>query len=74
MEKGPFSTGQNVEHLRKSGAGILLTKESGATGGYPEKAEAARICGTELVTIARPAEQGYSFDVIINIIEKELGK
>ena len=74
MEKGPFSTGQNVEHLRKSGAGILLTKESGATGGYPEKAEAVRICGAELVTIARPAEQGYSFDVIINIIEKELGK
>lgn len=74
MGKGPFSTVKNVEHLRRSGAGILLTKESGATGGYPEKAEAARICGAELVTIVRPAEQGYSFDEIIDIIEKELKK
>lgn len=74
MEKGPFSVAQNVEHLRKSGAVILLTKDSGATGGYPEKAEAARLCGAELVTLARPAEHGYSFDEIINIIEKELKK
>lgn len=72
LEKGPFSVEQNTEHLRKSGAEILLTKESGATGGYPEKAEAARLCGAELVTVVRPAEQGYSFDEIIRIIEKEL--
>jgi len=72
LEKGPFSVGRNVAHLRKSGAGIMLTKESGAAGGYPEKAEAARICGAELVTVVRPEEQGYSFDEIINIIEKEL--
>ncbi|MDO4862644.1 MAG: precorrin-6A reductase [Ruminococcus sp.] len=74
MAKGPFSTAENVEHLRKSGAGILLTKESGATGGYPEKAEAARLCGAELVTLTHPTEQGYSFDEIIYIIEKELKK
>ena len=72
IEKGPFSVERNVEHLRKSGAGILLTKESGTAGGYPEKAEAARICGAELITLIRPAEQGYSFDEVIKIIEKEL--
>lgn len=71
-EKGPFTVEQNVEHLRRSGAGILLTKESGANGGYPEKTEAARICGAELITLARPAESGYSFDEMIGIIEKEL--
>lgn len=71
-QKGPFTAGQNVEHLRKSGAGILLTKESGAAGGYPEKAEAARICGAELITLARPQERGYSFGQMIQIIEKEM--
>ncbi len=74
QQKGPFNTEQNVEHLRKSGAGILLTKESGETGGYPEKAEAARICGAELLTLARPSESGYSFEEMIKIIEKELLK
>lgn len=74
QEKGPFTIEQNVEHLRKSGAKIMLTKESGATGGYPEKAAAARICGAQLITLARPAESGYSFSEIIRIIEKELEK
>lgn len=74
QEKGPFTVEQNVEHLKKSGAQILVTKESGETGGYSEKAEAARICGVEMITLARPAEEGYSLDDIINIIEKELKK
>jgi len=74
QEKGPFSVEQNVGHLLKSGAGIMLTKESGVTGGYPEKAEAARICGAELITLARPVESGYCFDDIIRIIEREREK
>ena len=71
LEKGPFSVIQNIEHLRGSGAVILLTKESGATGGYPEKAEAARQCGAEMITLVRPPENGYSFDEIIKMIEEE---
>ncbi len=74
QEKGPFSVSQNIEHLRKSNAGILLTKESGTTGGYPEKTEAARICGAELITLERPIESGFGFDEIIDIIEKEIKK
>lgn len=72
-EKGPFTAEQNAEHLRRSGAGILVTKESGEAGGYSEKAEAARICGAELVTLARPAENGQSYDEIIELIIR-LGK
>ncbi|NLT10458.1 MAG: precorrin-6A/cobalt-precorrin-6A reductase, partial [Ruminococcus sp.] len=53
---------------------ILITKESGKTGGYPEKAQAAMICGTELITLVRPAESGFSFDEIIEIIEREMRK
>ena len=74
QEQGPFTTEQNVEQLRKSGAKLLLTKESGAAGGYPEKAEAARICGAELITLARPAESGFGFGELIRIIERERGK
>lgn len=59
-EKGPFSVEQNILHIKSSQAEILVTKESGANGGYPEKCEAARLLGIELVTIRRPGEQGFS--------------
>jgi precorrin-6x reductase len=72
QEKGPFSTEQNIVHIKKSGAEILVTKESGETGGYSEKAEAARICGTEMITLMRPAEQGISFEEAVDIIERTL--
>lgn len=73
-DKGPFTTEQNIAHLKKSKATILITKECGETGGYREKAEAARICGTELITLVRPPEKGCSYDEIIKIIEKERKK
>lgn len=75
LEEGPFDTASNILHIRKSGAGILLTKESGVTGGYPEKCEAARKCGIRLITLARPCEQGFSFEELTGIImrEKESG-
>ena len=60
QEKGPFTIEQNIAHLKKSGAEILITKESGNAGGYMEKAEAARINGTEIITLTRPDEQGRS--------------
>lgn len=74
QQKGPFTTEQNAAHLRESGAGMIITKESGEAGGYPEKAEAARICGAELITLTRPPEHGHSFGEIIERIEKELLK
>lgn len=72
LEKGPFSLEQNIAHIKQSGAQILVTKESGAAGGFPEKAEAAKQCGTELVTLRRPPEQGYSLAQIIRTLETEI--
>lgn len=72
LEKGPFSVQQNIAHIRQAHAGMLVTKESGAAGGFPEKAEAARQCGIELVTLRRPAEQGYSLRQIERILETEI--
>lgn len=59
--KGPFTVQDNIRHIRESGAGILLTKESGRIGGYPEKAEAARQTGIRMLTLRRPPETGLSY-------------
>lgn len=71
VEKGPFSVEQNVNHIRDTGVEILVTKESGAAGGYPEKCEAARVCGIELLTITRPKESGISVEEMKKILERE---
>ena len=69
-EKGPFSVARNIEHLKLSGAEILVTKESGAAGGFPEKTEAAKLCGTELLVLERPAEKGYTLGEIKKMISE----
>lgn len=66
--KGPFTADQNEEHIRMSGAQILVTKESGVAGGYEEKLTAAKNCGIEAVTLKRPADNGMSADEIRNEI------
>ena len=40
--QGPFDTEMNRAQIRYAGASWILTKETGAAGGYPEKIEAAR--------------------------------
>lgn len=72
-KKGPFSLEQNVEHIKRSGAAVLVTKNSGAAGGYPEKAAAARECGVRLITIGRPREDGITLDEMKAVIDKENG-
>ncbi len=71
VEKGPFSVERNIAHIRETGAEILITKESGTAGGYPEKREAARLCGIELVTVQRPKESGISVEEMEEILRKE---
>ncbi len=70
-EKGPFTVMQNISHIKKSGAEILVTKESGAAGGYPEKAEAVRICGIDLITVKRPEESGITLAEAEEIIMRK---
>lgn len=66
-QRGPFTVELNTEHIHLSDAKILLTKESGAAGGYPEKAEATKKCGIRMITLARPAENGLSLEEIKNL-------
>ncbi len=55
--KGPFSLEQNVETMRKLGIRHMITKESGATGGFVEKLEAARQCGVDVIVVKRPQDE-----------------
>ena len=53
--RGPFSADDNRGHIRAYGAGVLVTKDSGAAGGTVEKLQAARAEGCGVIVIARPA-------------------
>lgn len=54
--QGPFSQELNEAMFRAADARILLTKDSGAAGGFAEKLAAARACGMTVALIARPAD------------------
>ena len=64
----PFSVEQNIAHIRLCRAEILLTKESGSTGGYPEKVKACDICGTKLITLTRPPDDGISLEEVKKLL------
>ena len=62
--QGPFSAEINEAMFRASGADILLTKDTGSAGGFPEKLEAAKLCNMKVFVIRRPADTaGESLDV-----------
>ena len=63
--QGPFSRELNEALLREFDIGIMVSKASGAAGGFWEKVEAAGECGVELVVIHRPVEtEGYSLEQV----------
>lgn len=71
--QGPFSREMNIALLRQTGARFLVTKDSGAAGGFQEKLEAAREVGVTVVLIARPWEEGVSVSEAIDFAWQELG-
>ncbi|HPX62320.1 MAG TPA: precorrin-6A reductase [Deltaproteobacteria bacterium] len=53
-ERGPFSVEQTMALIIEKQIGLLVSKDSGAAGGVPEKLEAARRCGCRVIMIRRP--------------------
>jgi precorrin-6Y C5,15-methyltransferase (decarboxylating)/precorrin-6A/cobalt-precorrin-6A reductase len=51
---GPFSRDLNRAMFSAAGASILVTKESGAPGGFAEKIGAARDLGMQIALLSRP--------------------
>ena len=60
--QGPFSTELNAALLRQKDIRFFVTKDGGPTGGFPEKAEAAKQAGIPLLVIAPPEEEGLSVE------------
>lgn len=61
--QGPFSEEMNYAMLCETQARILLTKESGAAGGFPEKLRAAKRAGAAVIVVKRPVkEKGCSVE------------
>ena len=58
--RGPFSLADNLETMERYAIRSLVTKDGGAAGGFPEKLEAARRLGVQVLLIRRPAEAGLT--------------
>ena len=72
--QGPFSVEMNEAIIRQYKISHLVTKESGVSGGYQEKLEAAKRTGTRVFVIGRPREEGDSFSEVCNKLERILKK
>ena len=70
--KGPFGFEENVLHFK--GCGYVITKESGAAGGFEEKRRAALSVGAKLIIIKRPEEKGMLLVEAEKLLLKLSGK
>ena len=69
--QGPFTTQMNEALIRQFGISCLVTKQSGISGGYFEKLEAAGKTGISVYAIGHPQEDvGYSFHEVCSELEK----
>ncbi len=72
--QGPFSEELNIAMLRAVDARYLVTKDTGAAGGFPEKIRAAKVCGVTPVVIRRPLqEEGISVAECLSLLGKRYG-
>lgn len=67
--QGPFSAELNEAMLKQLQAKFLVTKDTGETGGLPQKLEGAKRAGATTVIIQRPKEeQGYSMEQLLEYL------
>ena len=72
--QGPFSLEMNLATLRSLSCSILVTKEAGSKGGFPEKAQAAAQAGAALLVIGRPPQvEGMDFPAMAALLSKRYG-
>jgi precorrin-6x reductase len=72
--QGPFSERMNKVLIEEFKIAMLVTKQSGVTGGFGEKVRAARACGIELVVIERPeARAGMPLEDVRDLLRSRYG-
>ena len=70
--QGPFSEELNRAVLRDYEIAVMITKESGRAGGFLEKIRACEDCGVPAVVIARPEDEGLSFEEVLRICREKI--
>ena len=70
--QGPFSEELNKAVIRDYRTEVMVTKDSGAAGGFPEKIRAAQECRIPVIVIMRPEEEGLSFDEILAVCREKM--
>lgn len=73
--KGVATVELNIAIARQFEAQVIVSKDSGAAGGVPEKMEAARRLGIPLFLITQPDTEGNSyacFDEILSILGRSV--
>lgn len=68
LMQGPFSEEFNVALLHTCGAKWLVTKDTGAAGGLPEKLAAAKKCNCQVILIDRPKEEGMTPEQVCQLL------
>ena len=72
--QGPFTQALNEAMLRALDIRYLVTKDTGAAGGFGEKLRAARACGVTSVVIRRPLqEEGVSVADCLSLLAQRCG-
>ena len=72
--QGPFSRELNEALIHELDIRMMVTKASGASGGFDEKVQAAHACGVQLVVVGRPREEsGCSLDDAQALLAGKLG-
>ncbi|MGN0298498.1 MAG: precorrin-6Y C5,15-methyltransferase (decarboxylating) subunit CbiT [Lachnospiraceae bacterium] len=71
--QGPFSTEMNKAIMQQYHIAYLVTKASGAAGGFAEKLQAAQELGIETIVIeTEKSEGGLTFDELVQCMEETL--
>lgn len=67
--QGPFSAELNAALIREFHCRWLVTKDTGVSGGFYEKLQAAKLCGIGVLVINAPKEEGISLQAALNMLE-----
>ena len=72
--QGPFPQALNEAMLRALDIRYMITKDTGAAGGFGEKLRAAKVCGVTPVVIRRPLqEEGVSVADCLMLLSQRCG-
>ena len=66
----PFTQQDLLEIIKKYDINIIVSKDSGAKGGLPEKINIAKTCSIPVILIKRPEETGLQLQEILAYLEE----